>query len=242
MNKVSVLGGNPKVEVREGSIVVSDPQMLAFQEAMKLVASIRDRVHRIAVAFDHKGIFGDQFVDSSKVTSRRQRKHLRLSQVHPDIRTQYADLAAQHGVDLNDISVITEDFARLAIMQRTKDHRVYSVRPQCNGDDACGVDEERDEMKVNCRGMAAAIVEKVARDSDEAHTFWVYDKKRVDPVVITMGTELAYELLGVRAKIQQHMIVSAEGKGNDLVQNIAFNYNEQEQRADTEIEAYKPLL
>jgi len=38
MNKVSVLGGNPKVEAREGRVIVSDPQQI-MQEKIRALST-----------------------------------------------------------------------------------------------------------------------------------------------------------------------------------------------------------
>lgn len=210
MNKISILAGNPKVELIDGQVKI-DPQIAAFEEAMKVVANCRERIAKIGIAFDHIGLFRSQFVDPTQNLSNKKLRHLRLSYLKPEIREIYQVTAEKYGVQLNEISVISEDVCRARVVNKLAgkiNPDVFVERNVgCNGD-ACALPEtdEKSDFKVNCRGITAAIIDSLAKDADEVKTFWVFDPLRVKPAIITQGTELARIVFGTTAQVEQNVI------------------------------------
>ncbi|MEK9166969.1 MAG: hypothetical protein AAB836_01565 [Patescibacteria group bacterium] len=213
--KLSILAGNPKVELIEGQVQI-DPQLPAFEEAMKLAQECRDRIAKIAIAFDHKALFRNQFVGYE--LSNRRMKHLRLADLKPEIVSVYEEAAADYGVNLSGISVISEDICRAKVVQQTG----YKINPtdmsgfaftergqKCN-EEACDKSDDKSDLKVNCRGITAAIIHSLSKDTDEIQTFWVYDPVRVKPETISQGTVLARDLFGVKIPIQQTLIFNGK--------------------------------
>lgn len=210
MNRISILAGNPKVELIDGQIKV-EPQIAAFEEAMKVVVNCRERIAKIGVAFDHTGLFRNQFVDPDQKLSNKKLRHLKLSYLRPEIREIYQATAEKYGVNLSDISVISEDVCRARVVNKLSGKINPDVFVErnigCNGD-ACVLPEtaEKSDFKVNCRGIAAAIIDTLAKDADEVRTYWVFDPVRVKPATITQGTELAKTVFGTTVKVEQNII------------------------------------
>ncbi len=206
--KLSILAGNPKVDIVDDKIEI-DPQFAAFEEAMKVAQECRDRIAKIGIAFDHKGLFRDQFVRAG--LSNRRLKHLRLSDLEPGITSVYEKTASRYGVDLSDISVISEDICRAKVVAQTgykinpadMSGFAFTERSQKCTDEACN----KSDLKVNCRGITAAIIHSLSKGADEIQTFWVYDPIRVKPETISMGTKLVEDLFGVKIPILQTLIL-----------------------------------
>jgi len=212
MQNVGIFAGNPKVGIYRNEVIVEDAQIIAFQKAIELAVSFQDQVRRVAVAFDHAKKFGDQFLDPAQSIPKRKWKRLTLSQLHPVIRNEYEEVLSEHGMRPEDISVFTEDYLRLAILENTDNRQV--VRPAMPSEVLCfdGMCDEQKERyrtyrkpKVNCRGVTAAIIEKVSRGCDEAYAFWEHDPVRVKEEVIDEGTQLAYEIFSIRSRIVSTM-------------------------------------
>lgn len=209
--KLSILAGNPKVELIDGQVQI-DPQLPAFEEAMKVAQESRDRIAKIAVAFDHKALFRNQFVGSD--LSNRRLKHLRLADLKPEIKSAYEETATRYGVDLSEISVISEDICRAKVVQQTgykinsadMSGFAFTERGQKCTEEAC----DKSDLKVNCRGITAAIIHTLSKGADEIQTFWVYDPVRVKPETISQGTVLAGDIFGVKIPIQQTLIFNGK--------------------------------
>lgn len=206
--KLSILAGNPKVELIDGQVQI-DPQLPAFEEAMKVAQECRDRIAKIAVAFDHQSLFRNQFVGSE--LSNRRMKHLRLSDLKSEITSAYEETATRYGIDLSTISVISEDICRAKVVQQTgykinpadMSGFAFAERGQKCTEDAC----DKSDLKVNCRGITAAIIHSLSKGADEIQTFWAYDPVRVKPETISQGTVLAGDLFGVKVPIKQTLIL-----------------------------------
>lgn len=198
------------MELIEGKLKV-DAQIMAFEEAMKVVAECRTKIAKIGIAFDHMGLFRKQFVDNTLGLTRKRLKHLKLSDLKPEIREAYESIAAKYGVALNEISVISEDICRARVVNKLGsqiNRNAFVERNlECSGE-TCNLPEEseRSDFKVNCRGIAAAIIDSLAKDSNEVKTFWVYDAVRVKPATITQGTELAREIFEISIPVEQNII------------------------------------
>jgi hypothetical protein len=198
------------VELIEGRVKV-DAQLEAFEEAMKVIADSRGRISKIGIAFDHIGLFREQFVDPTLGLKNRRLKYLKLSDLKPEIREAYENTATKYGVTLKEISVISEDICRAKVVNKLGmniDRDVFVERNiQCNGE-SCNLPEttEKSDFKVNCRGITAAIIDSLAKDADEIKTFWVYDSVRVKPATITQGTELSRKIFEVNVPVEQNII------------------------------------
>jgi len=232
MQNVGIFAGNPKVEIYRNEVIVEDAQIIAFQKAIELAASFRDRVRRVAVAFDHAKKFGDQFLDPAQSIPKRKWKRLTLSQLHPVIRNEYKEVLSGHGMHPENISVFTEDYLRLAILENTDNRQVVRPAMSCF-DGMCDEQKERyrtyRKPKVSCRGVTAAIIEKVTRDCDEAYTFWEHDPVRVREEVIDEGTQLAYEIFSIRSRIVSTMFFNQSLKRIEYAfdaQNKSMSRNE----------------
>jgi hypothetical protein len=97
---------------RDGLIQVQ-AQLRAFEAALGLARRCMQAGHpmpRLSVAFDHRGIFRTQFLDDG--LSNSQKRHPRLSHLHPAIRSVFQPAATLHQITLGDIHAIHEDSAR----------------------------------------------------------------------------------------------------------------------------------
>lgn len=212
-NQIAIMAGNPKVEM-VGDKVVLDSQLPAFEMAMKLVKECRERVAKIAIVFDHPGIFREKFFDESvqfpsNKAKYRAKKHLKLCLVHREIRKVYEPVAEDYGVSLEEISVYSKDIIRAVIEQQTPHH------------------------KVNCRRVGASIIEKLSKYGDEIHTYWVYDGGRVQTAVISDGTEFAYTTLGVEKPVKQNIIYPLPDGRKYVVTTDFIQLKEKEVKIET---------
>ncbi len=220
-SRISILAGNPRVNRLEDGSIQIEPQMVAFEEALKIAKSCREKASKIVVLFDHAGIFKKQFVDPS--VSRRKRDHLKLADLVPEIREVYKVKAAEYGVKLQDISVLTEDLCRLDILGRElsleAQHRFMSPSMTCKRR-SCVLDEdvnddEKPDLKVNCTGIAAATISYLAKlmdANDQITTCWEFDPVRAKPGVLSAGIEFAKEFLGVKSQVELKMFLALPGR------------------------------
>ncbi|HRY91281.1 MAG TPA: hypothetical protein P5229_02985 [Candidatus Gracilibacteria bacterium] len=225
MPKISIMAGNPKVEMDENGQLQIDPQLKAFEEAMKIVSDCRDQISKIVLLFDHPGLFKKQFLDTtldfgSKKKNKKAFEHLKLSHLLPEIRNAYAPLAAKYGVALDQISVLTEDRCRLIIMSQPMDmenkKRCFSRRIKGRSCDqaSCGIPDPDDNEivegdKVNCAAITAAAIQTLASGlspEDKIITCWEHHPLRVNPYIIQRGTTLAFSIFGIKNRVEQHML------------------------------------
>lgn len=193
---IVVLAGNPLVGILEDGSLRHEPHLLAFEEAMKFVAQIRDQVSKIYIAFDHAGSF-DPFVRDG--TSVRKRKKPVLASLLPEIADAYAPIAHANGISIEDISVITESSARMAMLQMEPDlppslrHFIGRKSPTMCNKETCRIDEDEDDekMRISCSAITAEIIRRMTTHGDRLETFWEFDPVRCRPGVIFSGAELA---------------------------------------------------
>lgn len=206
--KISIMAGNPKVEVLADGSIKLEPHLEAFETALRLVSETREKIGKIYITFDHIGRFNKNFL--RKGISRENKKKPSLADCVPEITETYRPLADRHGVVLEDIEILTEEYVR-AIMRS-----LYSsiaspfrgvagsmVQPLCEKE--CRVGEKNDEepedkLRISCKGIVAAIIERLARHSDDIHLFWEYDPVRCKPFTITGGAVLAEKIFPLHGK------------------------------------------
>ncbi len=189
--KIAILAGNPRVGLDKNGGLLIDPQLEAFEEALKIAADCRDQIAKIVVLFDHRRGFKKRFVDETlEFASKKQKKkafdHLKMSHLLPEIRNVYEGLAQKYGVALDQINVLSEDMCRLEIFKRMEGNQelkkfATNKREQvCTGEKSCSVggscgssdweedvdDQEVPELRperVSCPGIAAAAISYLAK-------------------------------------------------------------------------------
>jgi hypothetical protein len=208
MPSLSVIAGNPRAELEGDEPVVTRTQAHAFRLAMRFVEARRAEVAKIGIAFDHSGMFIRQFLDPAQSQTDRMKRRPTLAHVHPALRMPYAEIAAEHGVAPEDIRIYGEDVSRSIMRQHhPRSPYAFSESPACCDAGICDSAESAEsDWKVNCRGIMAGLMARAARDVDELHAFWQYEPKRMEPVMMLRGTELAHEVLGVRAQVRHRML------------------------------------
>ncbi|MBA9076556.1 hypothetical protein [Rufibacter quisquiliarum] len=111
---ISIFAGNSRVSLDETNRILVEPQLMAFDAALKRASDLRMQVNSlpyISIAFDHKGIFRKQFLKSGLTNS--QKRHPKLSQLTHEIVTLFEPYALKYAIALSDITVIHEDSARM---------------------------------------------------------------------------------------------------------------------------------
>lgn len=190
-HKIAILAGNPRVGLDKKGDLLIDPQLEAFEEALKIAADCRDQVAKIVILFDHRRVFKKRFVDATlEFPSKKQKKrafdHLKLSHLLPQIRRVYEEAAQKYGVELNQINVLSEDLCRLDIFRRmeasvelrklatSEREQMYSREKSCSAEGGCvGSDWEEDvddqeipelsSERISCPGIAAAAIAYLAK-------------------------------------------------------------------------------
>jgi hypothetical protein len=231
MPKIAIMAGNPKVEMGENRQVQIDPQLKAFEEAMKIVSECREQISKIILLFDHPGVFKKQFLDTtldfgSKKKNKKAFEHLRLSHLLPEIRKVYEPLAAKYGVAPEQVAVLTEDRCRLIIMNQPMDmenkKRCFGKRVKGRSCDqaTCGIpDPDDDEIaegeKVNCAAITAAAIQTLAKGlnpEDKIITCWEHHPLRVNPYIIQRGTTLAFRIFEIKNQVEQRMLFNTPNR------------------------------
>jgi hypothetical protein len=116
MPSVCILAGNSRLDLREDLSVAVQPQLGAFEAGLALAGDILAEtgvLPMVSVAFDHRGVFRRQFLVPG--LSNSQKRHPRLSQLHPDIVAIFDDSARRLGIPLEQILALHEDSARTHI-------------------------------------------------------------------------------------------------------------------------------
>lgn len=220
MTHIAILAGNPRINATRAELEI-DPQIDAFNLALAFACSRRDRIAYICVAIDHPGIFQKHkiFLDPGISLSCRERRHLKLSHLHPYVRSQYEHIAYYWGFALSDIAVITEDTLRADIYQLVSrtDKRIFGLHEDSDSlQDTCSTSilgskgelPKRNPLRVSCQGITAAIIRRLnTKQVTEVRTFWQFNLLRTDPSVIENGTRLAIEVFGITSALVQTMIL-----------------------------------
>jgi hypothetical protein len=190
-SKIAILAGCPRVGIDKNGELLIDPQLEAFEEAMKIVSDCREQVTKIVMLFDHRRIFRKRFVDKtldfgSNSKKNKAFKHLRMSHLLSQVRRVYEEMAQRYKVPLDQIRVLSEDMCRLEIFRRAQSNRdlkMWATGPrgeECAENKACsngcGLDDGRweedvdgeetpelQDERVTCPGIAAAAITYLAK-------------------------------------------------------------------------------
>lgn len=209
--RIVVLAGNPRVE-KSGSRIIIEPQEEAFTEAMQLVERLRGSIVKIYIAFDHRGVFRDQFLKPT--TSNRKCKKASLAYTIEEIQQLYRPIAQKYEVELGDIGIITEAECRMHMLQifpEIPERYRWVVgqkgAPFCDKD-GCDDYAEEEKLRINCKGIAAEIIRRMASHGNRIEAFWEFDKRRCRPETVDGGTTIARHLFNEasQANICHHMI------------------------------------
>lgn len=235
--KISIIAGNPLITQTNEGIEVKDPQIEAFEKAMKIVSGNKGKVNRVYVLFDHKSRneesgknedFRELFCDPIKMRglSKRKRKgSIKLSYL-PDEHTKiYREMAEKYGVDFDDIRIISEGHLRADMQRYAKEDDILGkkVTRKCTKE-SCPQEDIGKEI-INCKGITAAAVKRVdkgmTKDS-EIYFIGNFDETRFRPEIIEAGSEIAKAHLGVRSKVKTTflMLDSNEKYTDELNRNI----------------------
>lgn len=111
---ISILAGNSRVsrDDETGHITVQ-AQVAAFRAALSRAIEIKNltgQLPSISIALDHRGTFRKQFLLDGLTNS--QKRHPKLSQLHPEIVAVFQPFADELGIPLCAIAIIHEDSAR----------------------------------------------------------------------------------------------------------------------------------
>lgn len=214
----NILAGNPLVDIRGGTLYI-DPQLRAFEDAMKYVKSNRSDVGRIYIGFDHLGIFRENFVNPKLELSGRQLKKPNLSMLLPEITSVYRPITEQYGVELADIRVMTEEQCRMTMLQLAErepeigsNNLMFNYsRRSCQDVGGCEIsssdigaanmDDAPEKLRVTCKGILAEFMRRCGKNGADVQAFIEYDQRRAMLSTITTGTELAKKVLKVRGDI-----------------------------------------
>ena len=177
---LSIMAGNPKVEIRKNGRIKIDPQLTAFEAALHLASERREQIGRIYVAFDHTGQFRDHFL--RKNISQEEPS---LADCMTGITDTYRPIAEKYETSLDDIGIITEEYARATMLALQPTlafpfNRVAGVmtKPLCEKECHPGeqIEEPDDRVKITCKGITAAIIERLARKGDDIELFWEFNR------------------------------------------------------------------
>ncbi len=229
MEKFSVLAGNPRISFEDGALLL-DPQIHAFSMALEYASTVRASLTKIAVAFDHIGLFRKQeaFYDPNLNVSKTKRDHhVRLGFLHPEISKEYQKVAEFFDFRLIDIRVITEDTIRSKVFDQVEQSNTQFFRP-IDDMDMCVISRgaqsqslssnSKRSHKATCKGITASIISKLAAHGESSiNTYWQFDPFRCDPFsIITPGTQLALDRLNVSARVNQHIVFADESGVTDV--------------------------
>lgn len=204
MNKsCSILLGNPLVNF-EGDTLVHKPQDQALRYGLEFATKKGGNIS-LNLLFDHIGRF-DPFL--KKGLSRKDKKRIRVSTLHPDILSYYAPILKEYGFDPSTVRVITEAQCRLAILNlsRLETPQQANIIRRCLGE--CGRSKPNTSSinpRVNCSAIVAATIQRLAQNASEIICFWE-EEERVPIETIIEGTHYAREYLDTNIIPEHHFV------------------------------------
>lgn len=219
---ISVMAGNPKVEAFTDGSIKLEPQLEAFEAALRLVSETREKIGKIYVTFDHIGRFNKSFI--RKDVSREGKRKPSLADCIPEITETYRPLTDSYGVMMENIGILTEEYAR--VVMRSLHPSITSplrgvagsmTQVLCEKECRVGekIDEElEDKLRISCKGIVAAIIEHLARHGSDIHLFWEYDPVRCKPFTITGGIILAEKIFPLDGKRITSTMIFRMGDGS----------------------------
>ena len=190
VRNIVVLLGNPRAELIENRAHL-DPQLIAFESGLRFAASRRNCISKYYIAFDHRGIFEQQFIDPRLAIPRTGRKsRIFLSYLLPEIRDVYLLLATQYDTPLAAVSVITEAQSRMEALRLADPNDSRLIGRGCETDDGTHA-YHLDHPRVTCTGILAADIHRLARHGQVIVAFWEFNKERCNPLKIHNATIIA---------------------------------------------------
>jgi hypothetical protein len=130
--KICIFAGNPKVSTEADGGILTETQPLAFREALKCAAGIRQNsgvLPHIVIGFDHSGSFSP-FVKEG-LSSKRRRSPRNLSDLKSEIQFHFAEAAKEFGIPLDDIHVIREGAVNSKVRERMASNEYSDQNVHC---------------------------------------------------------------------------------------------------------------
>lgn len=167
--EVSILAGNSRLDAGDDGAIKIQAQMHAFRAALVYADEIRrdtGRLPPVSIAFDHKGIFRQQFLREGLRNS--QKRNPRLCHLRSEIIDVFGPVADQLDIPLDHILVIHEDSARTHAEHLLKTAPItQEVRRRmavaATGPATCGASAG---SKITCAAITSEYFCKAARADD----------------------------------------------------------------------------
>ncbi|NOH72563.1 hypothetical protein F0225_14610 [Vibrio pectenicida] len=218
-DKISILAGNSRLCFDENNIILVEAQLKAFEAALKYAKQCKDNdgiLPRISVAFDHHGIFRLQFLDDN--LSNSQKKHPKLSHLHPSIQKVFQKISDQYQIELNEINAIQEDSARQNLVHTLKSQSIdESVTKRMLFEEPSDISSntnatiQEPKQKLTCAGITKEYFERAAgknqHQSDILEVFYE-DCSWSRSLAYARGLQLSH-LLGVNSGIRLNLVDSS---------------------------------
>jgi len=221
---ISVLAGNPILRSTPGEELVMEPQLRAFEVAVKrvqkLCADIRNQV-QLFIAVDHIGkdfCADEYFNEEGRKLGKRRKSRPTMDVLDPRFTSSYAELSESLGFSLSDAVVIPESKSRLKTRQELEAllNRGDLISPAIFRFDK----EPGKKPIINCVGISVGTVKLLSErrvskkqnvSVDEIEMYWE-GGPRCRPMDFEKAIEIAIRELKIRAQITNVMV----GKKDEL--------------------------
>lgn len=207
MSSVCILAGNSRLELRDDLSVAVQPQLRAFEAGLSLSGDLLAETGNwpmLSVAFDHRGVFRRQFVLPG--LSNSQKRHPRLSQLHPDVVAIFEDSARRLGIPLERVLAIHEDSARTQIDHLLSTAELsWEVRSRMMAAAESAID---DRPRVTCAAITSAYfrtASSIAEESDVLLEVFFEDTPWSRVLAYVRGLQLTHSL-GIATSIRLNLV------------------------------------
>jgi hypothetical protein len=207
MSNICILAGNSRLNLKEDLSVGVQPQLRAFEAGLSLAGDLlaeTGQLPMLSVAFDHRGVFRRQFLIEG--LSNSQKRHPRLSQLHPDIVAVFEDSAGRLGISLEQVLAIHEDSARTQIdhLLETRDLS-WEIRSRMTG---AGESNADSRPRVTCAAITSAYfrsASSIAKESDVLLEVFFEDTPWSRVLAYVRGLQLTHSL-GIATNIRLNLV------------------------------------
>jgi hypothetical protein len=207
MSSVCILAGNSRLELKEDLSVGVQPQLRAFEAGLSLAGDLlaeTGELPMLSVAFDHRGVFRRQFLIPG--LSNSQKRHPRLSQLHPDVVAVFEDSAARLGIALEQVLAIHEDSARTQIDHLLETSELpWEIRSRMTG---AGDSNADSRPRVTCASITSAYfraASSIVKEQDVLLEVFFEDTPWSRVLAYVRGLQLAHSL-GIAISIRLNLV------------------------------------